>query len=127
MIETYVYPVRCKIHMHMYVLLVLLDPVLALDQFKGGLVWTRTRTRTRTIEDQSGPVLSGPALVLGFSKDFRTSPVLVLSKIDFRTRPDWTLKHYPFGNAVDGLGRPGMGSGLIRDCLGGVWIASRHE
>ena len=32
-----------------------------------------------------------------------------------------------FRNAVDGLGRPGMGLGLIRDCLGGVWIASRHE
>ena len=32
-----------------------------------------------------------------------------------------------FGDAVDGLGRPRMGLGLIRDCLGGVWIASRHE
>ena len=32
-----------------------------------------------------------------------------------------------FGNAVDGLGRPGMGSGLVRDCSGGVWTASKHE
>ena len=32
-----------------------------------------------------------------------------------------------FGNAVDGSGRPGMGSGLVRDCLGGVWTVSRHE
>ena len=32
-----------------------------------------------------------------------------------------------FGNAVDESGRPGMGSGLIRDCSGGVWTASRHE
>ena len=63
--------------MHMYVLPVLLDPVSALDQFKGGPV----RTRTRTIEDQSGLVLSGPVLVLEFSEDFRTGL-------------DWTLKHY---------------------------------
>ena len=61
--------------MHMYVLPVLLDPVSAFDQFKGGPVWTRTRT----IEDQSGPILSGP--------------VLVLSKIDPRTGLDRTLKH----------------------------------
>ena len=32
-----------------------------------------------------------------------------------------------FGNAIDGLGRLGMGSGLVRDCLGAVWIVSRHE
>ena len=32
-----------------------------------------------------------------------------------------------FGNAVDGSERPGMGSGLDRDCSGGVWTASRHE
>ena len=32
-----------------------------------------------------------------------------------------------FGNAIDGLGRLGMGSGLVRDCLGGVLIVSRHE
>ena len=32
-----------------------------------------------------------------------------------------------FRNAVDGSGRPGMGSGLVRDCSGGVWTASRHE
>ena len=32
-----------------------------------------------------------------------------------------------FGNAIDGSGRPGMGSGLVRECLGGVWTASRHE
>ena len=25
-----------------------------------------------------------------------------------------------FGHAVDGLGRPGMGSGLVRNCLSGV-------
>ena len=77
LIEMYVYLVRYEIHMHMYVLPVLLDPVSALDQFKGGPV----RTRTRTIEDRSGPVLSGPVLVLEFSEDFRTGP-------------DWTLKHY---------------------------------
>ena len=78
--------------MHMYVLPVLRDPVSALDQFKGGLV----RTRTRTIEDCSGLVLSGPVLVLEFSEDFRTNLILVLSKIDPRTRPDRTLKHYIF-------------------------------
>ena len=45
-----------------------------------------------------------------------------------------TLVQHPFGNAadgfrnaVDGSGRPGMGSGLVRDCSGGVWIASRHK
>ena len=32
-----------------------------------------------------------------------------------------------FGNAVDGSGRPGVDSGLVRECLGGVWTASRHE
>ena len=32
-----------------------------------------------------------------------------------------------FGNAIDGSGRPGIGSGLIRECSGGVWTASRHE
>ena len=89
LIEIYVYLVRYEIHMHMYVLPVLLDPVSAFDQFKGGPV----RTRTRTIEDQSGLVLSGPVLVLEFPEDFRTSPVLVLSKIDPRTGLDRTLKH----------------------------------
>ena len=29
-----------------------------------------------------------------------------------------------FGNAIDGSGRPEMGSGLVRDCSGGVWTAS---
>ena len=87
LIEMYVYLVRYEIHMHMYVLPVLLDPVSAFDQFKGG------RVRTRTIEDQSGPVLSGPVLVLEFPEDFRTGLVLVLSKIDPRTGPDRTLKH----------------------------------
>ena len=52
------------------------------------------RTRTRTIEDRSGPVLSGPVLVLEFPEDFRTGLVLVLSKIDPRTGLDRTLKHY---------------------------------
>ena len=32
-----------------------------------------------------------------------------------------------FRNAVDGSGRPGMGSGLVRDCSGGVWTAGGHE
>ena len=32
-----------------------------------------------------------------------------------------------FGNAIGGSGRPGMGSGLVRECSGGVWTASRHE
>ena len=32
-----------------------------------------------------------------------------------------------FGNAIDGSGRPGMGLGLVRECSGGVWTASRHE
>ena len=38
-----------------------------------------------------------------------------------------TLVQHPFGNAadgfrnaIDGLGRPGMDSGLVRDCSGGV-------
>ena len=44
------------------------------------------------------------------------------------------LVQHPFGNvadrfrnARDGLGRSGMGSGLVRECLGGVWTVSRHE
>ena len=32
-----------------------------------------------------------------------------------------------FGNAIDGSERPGMGSGLVRECSGGVWTASRRE
>ena len=32
-----------------------------------------------------------------------------------------------FRNVIDGLGRPGMGSGLVRECSGGVWTASRHK
>ena len=32
-----------------------------------------------------------------------------------------------FRNAIDGSGRPGMGLGLVRNCLGGVWITSRHK
>ena len=32
-----------------------------------------------------------------------------------------------FRNGIDGSGRPGMGSGLVRECLGGVWTASGHE
>ena len=32
-----------------------------------------------------------------------------------------------FGNAIDGSGRPGMGSGLVRECSGEVWTASGHE
>ena len=77
------------IYVYVCILPVLLDPVPALDQFTSGPV----RTRTRTIEDQSGPVLSGPVLVLEFPEDFRTGPVLVLSKIDPRTGPNQTLKH----------------------------------
>ena len=40
-----------------------------------------------------------------------------------------TLVQHPFGNAADGFGnvigglrRPGMGSGLVRDCSGGVCV-----
>ena len=32
-----------------------------------------------------------------------------------------------FGNAIDGLGGPGMGSGLVRECSDGVWTASGHK
>ena len=32
-----------------------------------------------------------------------------------------------FGNAIDGSGRPGMGSGFVRECSSGVWTASRQE
>ena len=32
-----------------------------------------------------------------------------------------------FGNAIDELGRPGMGSGGVRECSGGVWTVSRHK
>ena len=32
-----------------------------------------------------------------------------------------------FRNAIDGSERPGMGLGGVRDCLGGVWTASRHN
>ena len=45
-------------------------------------------------EPGPGPVLSGLVLVLQFPEVFRTDPVLVLSKIDPRTRPDRTLKYY---------------------------------
>ena len=45
-----------------------------------------------------------------------------------------TLVQHPFGNAadefgntIDRLGRPGMGSGLVRECSGEVWTASGHE
>ena len=45
-----------------------------------------------------------------------------------------TSVQHPFGNAadefrnaIDGSGRPGMGSGLVRECLGEVWTASGHE
>ena len=45
-----------------------------------------------------------------------------------------TSVQHPFGNAadefenaIDGSGRPGMGSGLVRECSGEVWTASRHE
>ena len=52
-------------------------------------------------QDQSGLILSGPVLVLQFLEVFRTSPVLVLSKIGCRTRLDWTLKHYrPISTSV---------------------------
>ena len=37
------------------------------------------------------------------------------------------LVQHPFGNAIDGSERPGMGSGLVRECSGGVWTASRRE
>ena len=49
----------------------------------------------------------------------------------FQVRREWSdvfgndVHH--FGNAIDGSGRPGMGSGLVRECSGGVWTASRHE
>ena len=32
-----------------------------------------------------------------------------------------------FRDAIDGSGRPGMGLGLVRDCSGGVWTASRQD
>ena len=45
-----------------------------------------------------------------------------------------TSVQHPFGNAADefvnainGSGRPGMGSGLVRECSGGVWTASGHK
>ena len=45
-----------------------------------------------------------------------------------------TLVEHPFRNAadgfrntIDGSGRPEMSSGLVRECLGGVWTASRHD
>ena len=45
-----------------------------------------------------------------------------------------TSVQHPFGNAadvfrdaIDGSGRPGMGSGLVRECSGEVWTASGHE
>ena len=48
----------------------------------------------------------------------------------FRVRQEWSDVSgndvHRFGNAVDGLGRPGMGLDLVRDCSGGVWTASRH-
>ena len=38
-----------------------------------------------------------------------------------------TSVQHPFGNAIDGLGKPGMGLGLVGECSGGVWTASRHK
>ena len=32
-----------------------------------------------------------------------------------------------FRNAIDGLERPEMGLGLVRDCSGEVWTASKHD
>ena len=32
-----------------------------------------------------------------------------------------------FGNAIDGLRRPGTGLGLVGECSGGVWTASGHK
>ena len=34
---------------------------------------------------------------------------------------------HPFENAIDGLGGPGMGLGLVRECSDGVWTASGHK
>ena len=49
----------------------------------------------------------------------------------FQVRWEWSDVFgndvHRFGNAIDGLGRPGMGSGLVRDCSGGVWTVSRHK
>ena len=56
----------------------------------------------------------------------------------FRVRREWSdvfgngVHHFGnaadrFRNAIDGLGRPGMSSGLVRECSGGVWTVSRHE
>ena len=45
-----------------------------------------------------------------------------------------TSVEHPFGNAadrftnaIDGLGRPEMGSGGVRECSGGVWTVSRRK
>ena len=49
----------------------------------------------------------------------------------FRVRREWSDVFgngvHRFGNAVDGSGRPRMGSCLVRECSGGVWTVSRHE
>ena len=49
----------------------------------------------------------------------------------FRVRREWSDVFgndvHRFRNAIDGSGRPGMGSGLVRECLGGVWTANGHE
>ena len=64
LIEIYVYPVRYEIHIHMYVLPVLLDPVSALDQFK-----------------------DGPVLVLEFPENFRTRPNQTLKHYMYGYKP----------------------------------------
>ena len=49
----------------------------------------------------------------------------------FRVRQEWSDVFrngvHRFRNALDGSGRPGMGLGLVGDCLGGVWTAGGHE
>ena len=57
---------------------------------------------------------------------------MVSTTLEMLTKQTWV--QHPFGNAadgfenaIDGSERPGMGLGLVRDCLGEVWIESRHK
>ena len=57
---------------------------------------------------------------------------MVFTTLEMLTKQHWCSKWFRnaadgFRNAIDGLGRPGMGSGLVRGCSGGVWTVIRHE
>ena len=57
---------------------------------------------------------------------------MMFTALEMLTKQCWCSKRFGnaadgFENAIDGSGRPGMGLGLVGDCSGGVWTASRHN